>query len=222
MTITVYGASLSPYVRKVCVTLKEKGLAYEQEQIDPARLPENYQTLSPFERIPALKDNGNVLADSGVIFTYLENQYPNTSLTYADAYLKARVQWFEKFGDYELGPVATFGVFRNRVLMKLQRKESDEGHVQSCLAEKLPPLLDYLEANAPNEGFIVGEKLTIADIAICTHFANMGYGKETIDATRWPKSDAYVKRILGRESFATLIAQETAFIEKIFAKLGIS
>lgn len=35
MSITLYGASLSPYVRKVRVALAEKGLSYEHVQIDP-------------------------------------------------------------------------------------------------------------------------------------------------------------------------------------------
>ncbi len=218
MSITLYGASLSPFVRKVRAVLAEKGLSYEQVNIDPFRLPPDYRDISPFGRIPALRDGDRVLADSGVICTYLEAQYPQTSLNHSDPYLKARVQWFEKFGDYELAPITTFGVFRNRLLMKLMRQPCDEAHVQKCLQEKLPPLLDYLEANAPEQGFIVGDKLTVADIAIATHFVNFAHGGEKIDAQRWPKSAAYVQRILERPSFATSIEQEQAFIQKILSR----
>lgn len=218
MSITLYGASLSPFVRKVRAVLAEKELQYEQIHIDPFRLPEDYRELSPFGRIPALRDGDKVLVDSGVICTYLEAQYPQISLNHSDPYLKARVQWFEKFGDYELAPIATFGVFRNRVLMKLLRKPCDEDHVTQCLEVKLPPLLDYLEANAPEQGFIVGDKLTVADIAIATHFVNFAHGGEQIDAQRWPKAAAYVQRILARPSFATSVEQEKAFIQKILSR----
>ena len=60
---------------------------------------------------------------------YLDAQYPQNSLTYTDPYLRAQVQWFEKFGDYELAPVLTFGVFRNRVLMRFLGKPCDEQQV---------------------------------------------------------------------------------------------
>lgn len=215
MTMTLYGASLSPYVRKVRVVLAEKGLPYEHVQTDPFRRPAEYFEISPFGRIPALKDGDRVLADSGIICTYLESQYPATALTYDDPYLKARVAWFEKFGDYELGPVATFAVFRNRVVMKLIGQDGDEAQVKRAMTEKLPPLMDYLEANAPAQGFIVGDHFTVADIAIATHFVNLNLGNEQIDAARWPTSAAYIQRILQRPSVAPLAEQEHGFVKKL-------
>lgn len=218
MSMTLYGASLSPYVRKVRVVLAEKGLPYEHVQIDPARRPADYWQISPFGRIPALRDGERTLADSGVICTYLEAQYPATSLTYDDPYLKARVGWFEKFGDYELGPVATFGVFRNRVVMKLLGQPCDETLVQRAMTEKLPPLLDYLEANAPKEGYIVGDRFTVADIAIATHFINLNLGGEQVDAARWPKSAAYIQRIIQRPTVAPLVEKEQGFVQKLLSR----
>lgn len=218
MSITLFGASLSPFVRKVRVVLAEKNLPYEHIQIDPNRRPADYCDISPFGRIPALRDDDKVVVDSGVIATYLEAQYPEISLNYTDPYLKSRVQWFEKFGDYELAPVATFGVFRNRVLMKLLGKPCDEEYVALCLNEKLPPLLDYLEANAPEDGYIVGDKFTVADIAIATHFVNFSFGLEQIDAKRWPKSAAYVQRILSRPSVAPMVEKEHGFVNKLLKR----
>ena len=218
MSITLYGASLSPFVRKVRVVLAEKGLPYEQVQIDPFRPPADYREMSPFGRIPALRDGDKVLADSGVICTYLEAQYPETAITYSDPYLKARVQWFEKFGDYELAPVVTFGVFGNRVLMKLLRKPCDEDTVRKCVAEKMPPLMDYLEANAPETGFIVGDRFTVADIAITTHFINFNLGGEQLDAARWPKSAAYIQRINSRPTVAPLAEQEQGLVKKLLSR----
>ena len=215
MGITLYGASLSPFVRKVRVALDEKNLPYEHIQIDPNRRPDDYFQISPLGRIPAMRDGDLVLADSGVICTYLDARYPEPSLNYQDPALKARVQWFEKFGDYELAPVFTFGVFRNRVLMHLLGKTCDEEHVQRCLIEKLPPLMDYLETQVVEGEFIVGDRLSIADIAIATQFVNLGFGKESVDSRRWPKSTAYIARILARDSFAAKIEKEQGFVHKL-------
>jgi glutathione S-transferase len=215
MAITVYGASLSPFVRKVCIALVEKQIPYEQIQIDPARLPDDFYELSPFGRIPALKDGDNVLADSAVIASYLERKFPDHPLGYDDPFLQAKVQWFEKFADYELAPNTTFGVFRNRVLMKMMGRDSDDDYVEKCLTKKIPTLLDYLEASIGSNEFIVGDRFTIADIAIASQFVNYSYGNESIDATRWPNAAAYVQRLHNRASIAPMIEQESAFIQKI-------
>ncbi len=218
MSITVYGASLSPFVRKVCIALVEKQIPYEQVQVDPARLPEDYYELSPFGRIPALKDGDDVLADSAVILSYLERKYPEHPLGYEDPYLQAKVQWFEKFADYELAPNTTFGVFRNRVLMKMMKQECDDAYVEKCLRDRLPGLLDYLESSIQENEFIVGDRLTVADIAIASQFVNFSYGNESIDPQRWPNSAAYVKRLHERPTIAPMIAQESAFIQKILGR----
>ena len=71
---------------------------------------------------------------------------------------------------------------------------------------------------SPEQGFIVGDKLTIADLAIATHFVNLGHGGEHIDTARWPKSAAYVQRILAWPSIAQSVEQEKAFITKILSR----
>lgn len=214
MAISIYGAALSPFVRKVRVTAKEKNLEYEHVHVDPFKKPDDFQALSPFGRIPAFKDGNDILADSAVICCYLEAKYPEPSLYPSDPYLKARTLWFEKFGDYELAPAATFGVFRNRVLMRLLGQSCDENAVADTLENKLPPLLNYLENELGGNEFIVNNQLTVADISIATHFVNMGLGGEKIDATRWPSSAAYVERILARPAFAELVEKEQAFVRK--------
>lgn len=214
MGITVYGAALSPFVRKVRVALAEKNLEYEHIHVDPFKKPEDYTKISPFGRIPALQDGDHTLADSGVICSYLDTKYPEPSLYPADPFLKARTLWFEKFGDYELAPVATFAVFRNRVVMRLLGQSCDEDQVENALNKKLPPLLDYLENEIGDNDYIVGDSLTVADIAIATHFVNLSLGGERIDSNRWPKSAAYVDRILSRPNFASLSEKEHSLVKK--------
>ena len=173
MTLKVFGASLSPFVRKVRVALAEKGLHYEQIHVDPFNKPADYHEMSPFGRIPAFQDADHTLADSGVICSYLESRYPEPPLYPAEPYARAQTLWFEKFGDYELAPVCTFGIFRNRVVMRLIGQPFDENRVQKAFREQLPPLLDYLESQLGNGPFIVNGRFTVADIAIATQFANM-------------------------------------------------
>lgn len=213
MSLTVYGAALSPFVRKVRVALREKNLPYEHIHIDPARKPEYFHAMSPLGRIPVLKDGELVLVDSGVICTYLDAQHPQTPLRPTDPAALAHVLWFEKFADYELAPLMTFTVFRQRVLASLRGGKPDEDAVKIALTEKLPPLLDYLEKQVAKVDYIANNTFSIADIAMAVQVNNLGYGGETLDSKRWPEFARYIEGIQQRQSIKPLVEEERLMIE---------
>nr|MBP8203491.1 glutathione S-transferase family protein [Pseudomonas sp.] len=99
MSLIVYGAPLSPYVRKLRLFLAEKGLDYQLEIIMPfGQQPEWYRELSPLGRIPALKDGDFTLADSSVICHYLEEKHPELPPLYGSTpEQRAKISWLEKY-----------------------------------------------------------------------------------------------------------------------------
>ncbi|KAF0810188.1 transferase [Alcanivorax sp. S71-1-4] len=215
MSIKLHGAALSPFVRKARVALAEKGLAFESIHVDPFSSPEEYSALNPLRRIPAMEDGDKVLADSGVICAYLEKAYPDPPLYPTDAYDYARALWLEKYADYEVAPQATFGVFRNRIVMKLAGKPCDEDKVQKALTEKLPPLFDYLETQIQGRDWFAGDAFSIADIAVATQCVNLQHGGEQVDPARWPALAAHIAKVHQRPSFAKLIERESQFVAKV-------
>lgn len=215
MSLTVYGAALSPFVRKVRVALREKGLEYEHVHIDPAKKPDYFLKLSPLGRIPVLKDGDLVLADSSAICTYLDAQYPQQVLRPSNPAALAATLWFEKFADYELAPLMTFTVFRERVLAPLRGGQANETAIATVLGEKLPPLLDYLEQAVTGVTYIAGNEFSVADIAMAVQATNMGYGGEKIDASRWPEFSRYIANLQQRPSLKPLLEEETQLIERI-------
>lgn len=219
MSLTVYGAPLSPFVRKVRLCLLEKGLDYQLEIVTPFNQPEWYLKLNPLGRIPALRDGELDLADSSVICQYLEEQYPQCPpLLGQDAAQKARVRWLEKYADYELAPLCTFSVFRNRVLKPMMGQPCDEEAVRQTLQAKLPRHFDYLEQSLGSAPYFAGERLSLADIAIYSQLQNMEYGGETPDATRWPQLTAHYRRIRSRDSVQDVLAGELKMLAKMNAK----
>ncbi|WP_223276256.1 glutathione S-transferase family protein [Sphingomonas daechungensis] len=69
------------------------------------------------------------------------------------------------------------------------------------LAERseLPPILDYIERVAPEgDGYLVGDSLTVADISVASPFVNLRHLRTELDESRYPKTIAYVQRILSR------------------------
>ena len=217
MSLVVYGAPLSPFVRKVRLFLNEKDLPYQLEIVLPfGKQPDWYSALNPLGRIPAFKDGDFTLADSSVICQYLEEKYEHLApLLGQGAEQRAQVRWLEKYADYELAPLTTFSVFRNRVLKPSFGQDCDEQAVQQTLTEKLPRHFDYLEATLGDARYLIGDSLTLADLAFACQIINLGHGGETLDPQRWPGLSALFERILARPSVQAVLPQEQAVVEKM-------
>lgn len=200
LRLIVYGTGYSPYVRKVLVSLAEKGVAYEHRPVMFHAPDTDFQAASPLGKIPALEDEGFRLADSSAIFWYLERKHPTPALVPADARGLGRAVWFDKFGDTELF-AKLIVPFVERVLKpNMMKTPTDEAAVTRALDKDLPPLFDYLEGEISGP-YLVGEAFSIADIAIATGFYNFHLAKARIDADRWPKLAAYIDASLTRPSF---------------------
>lgn len=215
MTMKLYGAALSPFVRKTRVFMQEKGIDFEAVHIDPNAAPDDYEQINPLKRIPALEHEGRYLGDSAVICSYLEQIHPDPSLYPEDPYERARCLWFEKYADYEIARDCTFAVFRNRVVMRLLGKECNEERVQKALNETVPPLFRYLNSELEGKTFLAGDKLTVADIAVASQLVNFRHGGEAIDAELYPNLHAHIERMHSRPAFAKAIEKESAFVDKV-------
>lgn len=68
---------------------------------------------------------------------------------------------------------------------------------------------DYFEAHAPDSGgFLVGDVLTLADLAMASPFANLEHVEFMPNAGRYPRMCAWVQFVHARESFAGMIEAE--------------
>ncbi len=216
MPLIVFGAPLSPFVRKVRVCLLEKGLDYQLEVVMPFTPPEWYLQLNPLGRIPAMKDGELCLADSSVICQYLEEAYGQTARLYGNSPVeRAQIRWLEKYADYELAPLTTFGVFRNRILKPSAGHPCNEESVQAALNQKLPPHFDYLERQLGQQPYFVGDQLSMADIALTSQLINMEHGGELIDAGRWPALAAHFARVKALASVESLLPGEQRMTAKL-------
>jgi len=219
MSPIVYGAPLSPFVRKLRLFLAEKGLDYQLEIITPFGQPEWYRELSPLGRIPALKDGDFTLADSSVICHYLEEKHPDLPPLYGSTpEQRARINWLEKYADYELAPLTTFAVFRNRVLKPTMQQPCDEAAVQSALHDKLPSHFDYLEKTLGSAAYFVDNQLSMADLAISCQLINLEHGGEHLDSQRWPQLANLFARVKARPSVQTVLPGELRTLEKLSGK----
>lgn len=205
----VHGASASPFVRKVRVTLAEKGLAYELNPVIPLNLPADFKKISPLGKIPVLEEDGRTLPDSSVICAYLERTHPEPALYPSDPFEFGRALWFEEYGDSILAQTIGGGLFFQKIVApRFLQRPTDEALVEKTLTQDLPPLLDYLESQLQAREVIAGTRFSIGDIGVCTHFVNMQHAGYDVDAKRWPKLARYVGHVLARPSFKAFVEEE--------------
>jgi len=213
----VYGASLSPFVRKVLAYGAEKGLELEHKPLGLGSDDPGFLACSPFRKIPGFSDGDFAISDSSAIIHYLEAKYPEPALIPAEPRARARTVWFDEFADTILCACGAKMFFNRIVAPRFLGREGDLAVADQAEKNELPPILDYLERTIPDSGWLVGDGLTLADIAVATAFANFRHLGMELDAARHPKVAAFAGRMLARPSFAGWIEREAAFLERTAA-----
>jgi len=208
----IIGSYVSPYVRKVLACLELKGLSYEIDPITPFFGDDAFETMSPLRRIPVLIDGDLTLCDSSVICQYLDEAYPDRPLLPTDVKDRARARGLEEYADTRMGDVFIWGLFYPLVVHPaVWGEKGDRARVEQTLSADAPAVLDYLEGQVPADGFLFGE-IGLADISIATFFRTAGFARFSIDAARWPRTAAYVARVLEAPPFKVLQPFEEAQI----------
>ncbi len=205
----LYGALLSPFVRKVAVFAAEKGLAFD------LLVPngEEFAAASPFGKMPAIDDGGFTLADSTAIALYLDAQYPSPALIPGEAKARGTVVWFDEFADTIYAGSGLKILFNRLVAPKLMKLPYDEAVAQQGEAE-LPRILNYLEGVVPSDGWLVGE-FSLADISVSSMLKSLAYVGYGPDAANYPRTAALYDRVKARPSWQSIAALEAPLADRM-------
>jgi len=206
---TLLGVPASPFVRKVRFLAAEKGVEYETETVFPGGMGrEGYATLHPLKKIPTWQDGDLVIPDSSAICVYLEKTHPTPAFYPSEPGAYARAIWFEAFGDEGLVKL-TGSIFFERFVAKLMLgRGPNEEVVEKAMTKVMPPLFDYLESQLGASDWLLGDRMTIADVATGTHFVNLAHASVAPDASRWPKTAAWAARFLAHPTIVKFVAEE--------------
>lgn len=218
--LKLHGPATSPFVRKVWIALREKGLAFTNEQLDPLAKTSRFLAMNPMGRVPILEESdGTLISDSSVICDYLEHAYPQPALYPSDPRARAKALWFEEYGDTVLvGPCAR--VFWMHIIIPIRSGNPvDDAQVTAFVNEHFPTVFDYLESVAPREGSWFTEGFGIADIALVAPVRLLDLAGAPLDAGRWPTFEAFYRRTINRPSARDIISAET-YATEVFRTTG--
>lgn len=212
----LYGSSFSPFVRKVLAYVAERGLEVELVQTALNNDDPEFRRASPFGKMPAFVDGDFAISDSTAIITYLESKYPDGAMTPTDPADASRAIWYEEMADTLMSGIV-FKCFFNRVVAPFfLRQEGNEALAVEGETVDLPKILDYLESVAPAPGgFLVGGRLSVADLAIASMMVNYEHAMCAVDKGQYPKIYAWADAMHKRPSFASYIASESKILERI-------
>ena len=216
----LHGPATSPFVRKTWIFLREKGIPFEHRQLDPLDKTPRFLAMNPLGRVPILEEeDGAFIPDSSAICDYLEHIQPEPRLYPEDPRLRARALWFEEYGDTALTQICARVFWMHIIIPVRTGTPVDTQEVADFVDEHFPPALGYLESQAPDGDGIVDGRFGIADISLAAPLRLLDLAGAPLDGTRWPRLEAYYRRIIERPS-AQSIYDEERWATEIFRPTG--
>lgn len=219
MKLKLYGAMLSPFVRKVRVMLALKKIDYDIDvQVSPLSVPEGYEKIHPLKKIPALviddADREIALADSSAIAGFLDKLEPSLSFYPSDPIDYGQALWLEEYGDTFIAQNCTFGVFGN-VFFSWARGETYDAEKIKMAFKHMEEVITYVESILGDRDWLIGDRMTIADIGVMTHFFNVEHAGYRLTEADSPTLYGLKKRIEEHADIAPILAEERIVIQKL-------
>lgn len=215
----LFGAPLSPFVRKTRIVAAIKGLEYEHDKRpSPLGWTDGFETINPIMRIPALlPDPSNpdfAINDSSAICAYFEKLQPQPSVYPQEAVAHGRALWIEELADTELAANIGMGVFRPVFFNLAAGKPADIEAAQSGFEKLASGLLTYLDNQLGTAEWFAGDMFSIADIAVATQLMNLNMVGFGVPAARFERLRAHYERCLAQKAIAQFAGEDAAFLDK--------
>ena len=186
--ITIYGDSISGNCLKIKFVCDRLGIAYRWIETNvlkaETRTPE-FLAMNPAGQVPVVKlADGKVLAQSNAIILYLAE---GSSLIPADKFDRALMLQWMFWEQYSHETVIAVRRFHKTYLKKA------ETEIDPALLPKGERVLAVMNDQLAKHPYFVGQKLTLADIALVayTRWAHEG----GFDLARYPRLLAWVRRV---------------------------
>ncbi|MBK6518132.1 MAG: glutathione S-transferase family protein [Polyangiaceae bacterium] len=198
MTIKLYGFPMSPNARRALIALEETGESYEYVTVDlmsGGQKAPDYLALNPNGRVPTLVDGDLVLWESHAILEYLAAKHPEKRLGGGSPEELAHVSKYLFLNAAHLGP-AMAGVFAHTIRLPEDKRIptiAENGRAEATR------ILGLLERALTDKTALVGDRVTIADIAVGTNVAlapMLGF-----DLAAYPNVSRWLAELKKRPSF---------------------
>lgn len=203
----LFHVPLSPFCRKVRLSLAEKKIEVELVEERYWEQDADFLRRNPAGKVPVLKMGGHTLAESAPICELIEELHPEPSLMPKDPQARYEVRRLIGWFDDKFHSEVTSKLLYERVNKKLMGQGYPESRNVKAGAKAIKYHLDYMTWLLDQRRWLAGDSLTLADFAAAAHLSCLDY----ISDVDWNRSavvkDWYAK-IKSRPAFRSILADQ--------------
>jgi glutathione S-transferase len=200
--LKIYGRANSINVRKVLWTVDEIGIPYEREDwgrgYRSTSEPE-FRALNPFGLVPAIDDDGFVLAESHAIARYLAAKHGRDDLLPSDLQKRATVEKWMEWQGTEVSSAQRAAVFAYGFKLEVPGGQPVIEASEREWAKRMAVIEDQLSKTG---AYITGADFTLADVCIGLT-VNRWFGIPFEGKPDFPAVAAYYDRLAERAPYRT-------------------
>lgn len=196
----LYGSHRSPYVQKVRVFIREKGIPCDFLDVRPASA--EVVSLNPLSQIPTLElDNGSGIFDSTVIVDYIDGAWPEHPLIPQTLAERIEVRRWEALCD---GMADSARMIKYESIADAASQKGPDYFAKH--QGKVDRGMLYIDAAVAGRKYCVGNSLTLADVAFAAAYAYIIQNlPETPILGQTPAARAHAEALFTRPSFSILV-----------------
>ncbi|MGR3463890.1 FtsZ-binding protein FzlA [Limimaricola sp.] len=206
-THRLYHFPLSPFSRKVRLSLAEKRIEVELVEERYWEQDPEFLRRNPAGKVPVLKLGNRMMSESTAICEYLEEVQPDPPLLpqSVDARFEVRrlVGWFDDKFNREV----TSKLLGERVFKKVMGGGYPDSTNVKAGARAIKYHLDYMAWLLDQRRWLAGNELSLADFAAASHLSCLDY----ISDVDWNRSETvkdWYAKIKSRPAFRSLLADQ--------------
>lgn len=203
----LYHVPLSPFCRKVRLTLAEKRVEVELVEERYWEQSADFLRRNPAGKVPVLRLNGKVLTESQAICEYLDETVPEPRLMPRDAEARFEVRRLCAWFDDKFHQEVTSKLLYERVNKKIMGQGYPESRNVKSGAQRIKYHLDYLSWLLEQRRWLAGNEMTLADFAAAAHLSSLDYISD-VDWNRSQNVKDWYAKIKSRPSFRSILADQ--------------
>ena len=203
----LYHVPLSPFCRKVRLVLAEKRVEVELVEERYWEQDPDFLRRNPAGKVPVLRMDGRIMAESQAICEYLDEVIPEPPLLPRkpeDRYEVRRLcAWFDDKFHHEV----TANLLYERVNKKITKMGYPESRNVKAGAKAVKYHLDYMHWLLDQRRWLAGDSMSLADFAAAAHISALDYISD-VDWNRSANVKDWYAKIKSRPAFRGLLADQ--------------
>ncbi len=205
--IRLFHVPLSPFCRKVRLSLAEKKLEVELVEEKYWEKSTDFLRRNPAGKVPVLKIDGKILTESAAICEFLEELHPTPALMPTDLDGRYEVRRLVSWFDDKFHNEVTANLLYERVNKKVMGSGYPESARIKAGAKAVKYHLDYMGWLLDQRRWLAGNTMSLADFAAAAHLSALDYISD-IDWNRNANVREWYAKIKSRPAFRSILADQ--------------